>query len=75
MLTLKLENDVGINRVHVLFLWEPDQHFRSGLLNFCAVAMALDEMGYQPKGIRIDSGDLAYLSTLARQKFEQIAEK
>ncbi|CAL8073092.1 unnamed protein product [Orchesella dallaii] len=48
---------------------------RSGLLNFCAVAMALDEMGYEPRGIRIDSGDLAYLSTLARQKFEQIAKK
>lgn len=52
-----------------------DQWHRSGLLNFCAVAMALDEMGYQPSGIRIDSGDLAYLSTLARQKFEQIAKK
>ncbi|ODN05065.1 Nicotinate phosphoribosyltransferase [Orchesella cincta] len=48
---------------------------KSGLLNFCAVAMALNDMGYQPQGIRIDSGDLAYLSTMARQKFEQIAEK
>lgn len=37
--------------------------------------MALEDMGYEPKGIRIDSGDLAYLSTWARRKFEQIAEK
>ncbi len=44
-------------------------------MNFCAVAMALEEMGYEPKGIRIDSGDLAYLSTWARRKFEHIAEK
>ncbi|CAF4794134.1 unnamed protein product [Pieris macdunnoughi] len=47
---------------------------RSGLLNFCAVALALHECGYTAVGIRIDSGDLAYLSVLARDTFKKIAE-
>lgn len=46
---------------------------RSGLLNFCAVALALHDCGYRAVGIRIDSGDLAYLSVLARETFESIA--
>ena len=46
---------------------------RTGLPNFCTVAMALHECGYQPKGIRLDSGDLAYLSNLVRQTFEKVA--
>uniref|UniRef100_A0A182F2M5 Nicotinate phosphoribosyltransferase n=1 Tax=Anopheles albimanus TaxID=7167 RepID=A0A182F2M5_ANOAL len=49
--------------------------FRSGLLNFCAVALALNEQGFRAIGIRIDSGDLAYLSCLARETFERIAER
>nr|XP_024215828.1 nicotinate phosphoribosyltransferase-like isoform X4 [Halyomorpha halys] len=48
---------------------------RSGLLNFCAVAMALNELGYRAVGIRIDSGDLAYLSNKAREVFIKIADK
>ncbi|XP_017891886.1 nicotinate phosphoribosyltransferase isoform X2 [Ceratina calcarata] len=48
---------------------------RSGLLNFCAVALALNDLGYKAIGIRIDSGDLAYLSNTARDIFERIAEK
>ncbi|XP_055635583.1 nicotinate phosphoribosyltransferase isoform X4 [Toxorhynchites rutilus septentrionalis] len=48
---------------------------RSGLLNFCAVALALNDQGYRAVGIRIDSGDLAYLSCLARETFERIAER
>lgn len=48
---------------------------RSGLLNFCAVALALNDLGYRAVGIRIDSGDLAYLSNVARDIFEKIAAK
>lgn len=48
---------------------------RSGLLNFCAVALALNDVGYKALGIRIDSGDLAYLSNVARDIFEKIAVK
>ncbi|EGI64479.1 Nicotinate phosphoribosyltransferase [Acromyrmex echinatior] len=47
----------------------------SGLLNFCAVALALNNLGYKAIGIRIDSGDLAYLSNVARDIFEKIAIK
>ncbi|XP_073993651.1 nicotinate phosphoribosyltransferase isoform X3 [Rhodnius prolixus] len=48
---------------------------RSGLLNFCAVAMALNDLGYRAIGIRIDSGDLAYLSNKARDVFIKISKK
>ncbi|XP_022821550.1 nicotinate phosphoribosyltransferase isoform X1 [Spodoptera litura] len=51
-----------------------ERTLRSGLLNFCAVALALNDCGYRAGGIRIDSGDLAYLSVLARETFESIAE-
>lgn len=49
--------------------------FRSGLLNFCAMALALNDQGYRAVGIRIDSGDLAYLSCLSRETFERISER
>lgn len=48
---------------------------RSGLLNFCAVALALNDCGYKAVGIRIDSGDLAYLSVLARDTFKRVADE
>ena len=42
---------------------------KSGLPNFLAVGAALYDLGYQPVGIRLDSGDLAYLSREARRMF------
>ena len=43
---------------------------KSGILNFVSVAMALNDLGYRPIGVRIDSGDLAYLSNATRKAFE-----
>lgn len=43
----------------------------SGTPNYLAVGWALHEVGYQPRGIRLDSGDLAYLSTKVREMFKE----
>ena len=48
---------------------------RSGALNFSAVAMALFDLGYKPIGVRIDSGDLAYLSNEVYKLFCQVAKE
>ncbi|XP_055711632.1 nicotinate phosphoribosyltransferase isoform X1 [Phlebotomus papatasi] len=64
---------LGRNRTNLLT--NVGKSFRSGLLNFCAVALALNDQGYRAIGIRIDSGDLAYLSCLARQTFEQVSAR
>jgi len=47
----------------------------SGIPNFIVVALAMLEIGYRPIGIRLDSGDLAYLSTEARTMFRRVEEK
>lgn len=47
---------------------------QSGLLNFIMVAMVLDDLGYKPIGIRLDSGDLAYLSLECAKAFASFAE-
>ena len=44
----------------------------SGLPNFLAVAAALAQHGYTAKGIRIDSGDLSYISKQVRKSFKKI---
>lgn len=42
---------------------------KSGVPNFLCVAIALTRLGYSPIGIRLDSGDLAYLSKESRTMF------
>ncbi|CAB4317782.1 unnamed protein product [Prunus armeniaca] len=48
---------------------------RSGIPNYCAVALALNDLGYKAAGIRLDSGDLAYLSCEARKIFHTIEKE
>ncbi|MDP2436557.1 MAG: nicotinate phosphoribosyltransferase [archaeon] len=47
----------------------------SGIPNFLAVASVLVALGYKPKGIRLDSGDLAYLSREGRRLFRECSAK
>ncbi|EAY18543.1 nicotinate phosphoribosyltransferase, putative family protein [Trichomonas vaginalis G3] len=47
----------------------------SGVPNFLAVSYALTRAGYNGKGIRLDSGDLAELSKQTRKMFKEFAEK
>ncbi|XP_035033518.1 nicotinate phosphoribosyltransferase isoform X1 [Hippoglossus stenolepis] len=46
----------------------------SGLLNFCAVALVLCELGYKPVGVRLDSGDLCRQSVDVRRVFRLCSE-
>jgi nicotinate phosphoribosyltransferase len=44
-------------------------------VNFIAVAKALDDFGYKPKGVRLDSGDLASLSRRCRHEFDKVIQE
>ena len=46
----------------------------SGIPNFICVALALRSKGYAALGVRLDSGDLAYLSKEARRMMREVDE-
>jgi nicotinate phosphoribosyltransferase len=48
---------------------------KSGVPNFISVGMALLDFGYKPVGIRLDSGDLAYLSRQTKSLFREADAK
>jgi nicotinate phosphoribosyltransferase len=48
---------------------------KSGVPNFLTVAMALHRLGYKPLGIRLDSGDLAFLSKATKRMFQRVSEE
>ncbi len=48
---------------------------KSGVPNFICVALSLLRIGYKPIGVRLDSGDLSYLSRGARRMFDAIGNK
>ncbi len=54
-----------------LLLVDTYDTLRSGVPNAIKVFKELKAAGYTPKGIRLDSGDLAYLSKKARQMLDE----
>jgi len=54
-----------------LLLVDTYDTLRSGVPNAITVFKELREKGYEPKGIRLDSGDLAYLSREARKMLDE----
>ncbi|MBQ8319375.1 MAG: nicotinate phosphoribosyltransferase [Clostridia bacterium] len=54
-----------------LLLVDTYDTLRSGIPNAIKVFKELKEKGYSPKGIRLDSGDFAYLSKKARKMLDE----
>ena len=54
-----------------LLLVDTYDTLKSGVPNAITVFRELREKGYEPKGIRLDSGDLAYLSKKAREMLDE----
>jgi nicotinate phosphoribosyltransferase len=48
---------------------------QSGLRNFVLVSLALNDLGYTPRGIRLDSGDLSYLSLECEYMFHEMGDR
>lgn len=56
---------------NTLLLVDTFDTLKQGVPNAIKVFKELKERGYKPKGIRLDSGDLAYLSKKARQMLDE----
>ena len=54
-----------------LLLVDTYDTLRSGVPNAIRIFRELRKKGYEPKGIRLDSGDLAYLSKKAREMLDE----
>jgi nicotinate phosphoribosyltransferase len=48
---------------------------KSGVPNFACVALGLLKIGYKPIGVRLDSGDLSYLSKGTRRLLDEISAR
>jgi len=53
-----------------VFLVDTYDTLKSGIPNAIIVAKELEQKGYSAKGVRLDSGDLAYLSKIARRMLD-----
>lgn len=60
---------------NALLLVDTYDVIKSGIPNAIRVFDYLTKKGYKPKGIRLDSGDLAYLSKKARQMLDEAGYK
>ncbi|MCQ2387328.1 MAG: nicotinate phosphoribosyltransferase [Clostridia bacterium] len=60
---------------NALLLVDTYDTIKQGVPNAIKVFKELKEKGYEPKGIRLDSGDLAYLSKKARQMLDEAGFK
>ncbi len=48
---------------------------KSGVPNFICVALSLIQLGYKPIGVRLDSGDLSYLSRGTRKMLNEVGSR
>ena len=62
-------------KIPFLALIDTYDTLESGAKNFMIVSLALHELGYRPVGVRLDSGDLSFLSKEVRKIYIMIGEK